>query len=241
MNADSTQEHETVRLSLGAYLLGGLGPAQRGDVEQHVASCPSCRDELAGLAVVPSLLRRIEPPPRLTPAGSPAASDLDGAGEGERALDSVLPRLLTEVRTERAKRRKHDQKLRLVTAVAGVTAAAALAAAVTPAVVDLPGGGRAPTEIAMAPGGGIPSSGRAGLEGRVWGTSVTLELERLPAGASFVAWAVADDGHRERAAAWGSTPNGTARLSGATAIPRTQLARVEVSTTAGKTLLTAPA
>jgi Putative zinc-finger len=49
------------RNELGVYLLGAIGPAERAQVEQHVATCPWCREELAGLAGLPGLLSRVPP------------------------------------------------------------------------------------------------------------------------------------------------------------------------------------
>ena len=48
-----------VRHELGAYLLGALEPGERRAVEVHVDTCPGCRDELAQLSGLPSLLDRI--------------------------------------------------------------------------------------------------------------------------------------------------------------------------------------
>lgn len=47
------------RQELGVYLLGAVEPAQRAPVDRHLVSCPQCRAELAGLAGLPSLLRRV--------------------------------------------------------------------------------------------------------------------------------------------------------------------------------------
>jgi anti-sigma factor RsiW len=47
------------RLELGVYLLGAIEPAQRALVGRHLAACPQCRAELAGLAGLPSLLRKV--------------------------------------------------------------------------------------------------------------------------------------------------------------------------------------
>jgi anti-sigma factor RsiW len=49
------------RNRLGVYLLGAIGPAERAEVDAHLAACPSCREELAGLAGLPGLLRRVPP------------------------------------------------------------------------------------------------------------------------------------------------------------------------------------
>ena len=48
-----------IRLDLGVYLLGVIAPADRAMVNGHLASCPRCRDELAGLAALPALLRKV--------------------------------------------------------------------------------------------------------------------------------------------------------------------------------------
>ncbi|MGH3238986.1 MAG: anti-sigma factor family protein, partial [Spirillospora sp.] len=63
-----------VRTSLGVYVLGALDPAERSQMEGHLAGCPACRDELAGLAGLPAMLGRVDeaqlaqlagPPPEL--------------------------------------------------------------------------------------------------------------------------------------------------------------------------------
>jgi len=48
-----------VRHELGVYVLGAIGPGDRAKVEQHLAACPRCREELVGLAGLPGLLRRL--------------------------------------------------------------------------------------------------------------------------------------------------------------------------------------
>jgi len=47
------------RQDLGVYLLGAIEPARRALVGRHLAACLQCRAELAGLAGLPSLLRRV--------------------------------------------------------------------------------------------------------------------------------------------------------------------------------------
>jgi hypothetical protein len=61
------------RQELGVYLLGAIEPAQRALVDRHLATCAPCRAELAGLAELPALLRRVpaEEAGRL-PADAPA-------------------------------------------------------------------------------------------------------------------------------------------------------------------------
>src|SRR4051812_28167682 len=64
-----------IRLSLGAYVLGSLEPADRSVVEHHLADCTSCNAEVSQLAVLPGLLGRLTveqvaaEPPTAPPAG----------------------------------------------------------------------------------------------------------------------------------------------------------------------------
>jgi len=55
-----------IRHSLGVYVLGAIDPADRALVEEHLASCPECREELAGLAGLPALLAVGRVPPGRT-------------------------------------------------------------------------------------------------------------------------------------------------------------------------------
>src|ERR1700722_19240444 len=48
-----------IRHALGVYVLGAIDPAERSMVDAHLSTCPECREELAGLAGLPALLRRV--------------------------------------------------------------------------------------------------------------------------------------------------------------------------------------
>jgi anti-sigma factor RsiW len=48
-----------IRTELGVYILGAITPARRAAVTWHLASCQQCREEVAGLAALPGLLRRL--------------------------------------------------------------------------------------------------------------------------------------------------------------------------------------
>jgi len=47
------------RAELGVYILGAIAPSDRAEVVRHLASCPRCREEVAGMAVLPALLRKL--------------------------------------------------------------------------------------------------------------------------------------------------------------------------------------
>lgn len=48
-----------IRQSLGVYVLGAIDPADRALVDEHLSSCPECREELASLAGLPAMLRKV--------------------------------------------------------------------------------------------------------------------------------------------------------------------------------------
>lgn len=92
----------------GAYVLGALAPAERAEFERHLATCPSCRDEVAALAVLPGLLGRLD-----------AATAIPAI----EAPPSILLRTMAAVAT----RRRAERRRRLWTALAAGLAALVVA------------------------------------------------------------------------------------------------------------------
>ena len=56
---NSPSQCAQIRPELGVYVLGAISPADRARVSRHLASCPRCRDEVAGLAGLPALLGKV--------------------------------------------------------------------------------------------------------------------------------------------------------------------------------------
>ena len=48
-----------IKQALGVYVLGAIDPAERAVVDEHLSSCHECREELASLAGLPALLRKV--------------------------------------------------------------------------------------------------------------------------------------------------------------------------------------
>ena len=48
-----------IRQALGVYVLGAIDPAERAQVDEHLATCADCREELASLAGLPAMLRKV--------------------------------------------------------------------------------------------------------------------------------------------------------------------------------------
>ncbi|MFF2506032.1 anti-sigma factor family protein [Streptomyces sp. NPDC058067] len=226
------ERHDELRALLGAYVLGGLNAEDRQRLESHQAGCDSCRRELSAYAVLPGLLRQAGPPPQ---PGPPPEHLWDG--------------LIAAARTERAESEGQDSVRRgpwfrrpRLALVAAAVAGLLLGGGVV-GVVALNGDR---TEVSAGPGpdgkpliamAGSSASGHGGLEARAWGTEIALHVQGMPRGEHFVAWVVDRHGHREQAAEWSSTPNGVARLRGASSIPRDQVALLRVATSDGRPLL----
>src|SRR5215469_4232684 len=48
-----------IRQALGVDVLGAIDPAERAQVDEHLATCSECREELASLAGLPAMLRKV--------------------------------------------------------------------------------------------------------------------------------------------------------------------------------------
>jgi anti-sigma factor RsiW len=100
-----------IRHALGVYVLGAIEPGDRTLVDEHLATCADCREELASLAGMPALLRRVP----TAEAERLAVGDADGAAPGETPSDHLLPSLLA--RTARARRVRRWRELAAAAAV----------------------------------------------------------------------------------------------------------------------------
>lgn len=214
-------EHNRLRELLGPYVLGGLDAADRSEIDTHLATCPSCRDELAAYAGLPALLRLGDGP------ASSFAQEPD---------DVALTRTLDTVRHERRRRRRR------LTALGSAAAAVVVGLSATTSLLvarqgDSPEG--SPADISLVTVSGSDSRGETSLSARPWGTSVDLDLSGLPSGQRFVVWVVSTDGTRQQAATWASTPDGVAHVTGASALKRTDVTAVRVTTAKGTLLLSA--
>jgi predicted anti-sigma-YlaC factor YlaD len=86
-----------IKHALGVYVLGAIDPAERALVDEHLAICLDCREELAGLAGLPALLRKIP----LAEAERLAGPDAEDDAASEEMLQSLLRRT---ARVRRARR-----------------------------------------------------------------------------------------------------------------------------------------
>ncbi len=211
-----------VRTELGAYVLGALEPVDRHRVEGHLADCPSCREELSDLSAMPALLDRLS---------------AEEATAGYGGVDRLLPGAVE--RSNVVERERYERALRRWR---WTTSFAAAAAAVLALLMWTPW--EEPPDRLVAPVVPLAATSQA-VEGTIaayaweWGTTVELDVASLPAAEAYAVWAISEAGQRERAGTWGPTAHGGARVRGASAIPRDQLARVEVTDLDGLPLFAA--
>jgi anti-sigma factor RsiW len=157
------------RNDLGEYVLGALGPAERAQVDQHLAACPRCRQELAGLAGLPGLLRRAPPDVAL----QAWADDTSGPPPGPQ-----LDRLIGRVSAIRLRRRLTTAAAALVIGLAAAAAVQVLHAypASTPAAAvrwtDTDTGSSAATQAGAT----------VRYAAQPWGTEVEARVTGVPAG-----------------------------------------------------------
>lgn len=205
-------------VSLGAYLLGAMSPAERESVERHLDECETCRAEVVGLAPLPGLLSRVSvediaeqpvedpPPPELPPT--------------PRHRSPVLRR-------------------RWVFAFVG-TCLLVLAVAVGGLI--LPGSRQpeTPAVTAVFTGNDTASGvrGTATVTPRRWGTGVSLRLQYVQLSAHCRLVVNARNGTSEVAGSWVATSRlDDTDIPGASSVQLNQIASMDVYTSTGKRLV----
>ncbi len=164
-----------IRQSLGVYVLGAIEPAERAQLDAHLAECPGCREELADLAGLPALLHRV-----------PVAEARLLADGGQRLPapppDELLHSLLDRVSGVRRARRWRSLAAAAAVAVLALGAGAAGAGALS--------GGSPPVPAQVAQGSetvsGTSASSGVHLTVRyrhmAWGTAMSVHVDGVPAG-----------------------------------------------------------
>jgi hypothetical protein len=157
------------RAELGVYVLGAIGPAERARVDEHLADCPRCRDELAALAGLPGLLRRVPPDLAL-----PALTDASGDAPPEPSVDGLISRVSAI---------RHRRRL-----TAAAAAAVLIGIATTTGLLALQG---SPAGTAAAPrwtdtdtGASATTAARATVRyaAERWGTELEVRVTGVRAG-----------------------------------------------------------
>ena len=158
-----------IRHALGVYVLGAIDPAERATVDSHLSSCPECREELAGLAGLSALLRRIPVDEAQQLADEPA----DEMADSEMPSDQVLESLLA--RTSRA---RQVRRWRGLAAAAAVVLVAGAAGAAGWNALNSPAGTHWDTTSATNSTTHVSATIR--YTAMSWGTAVDTQVHGLP-------------------------------------------------------------
>lgn len=211
---------------LGVYLLGAIDPAGRSAVDSHLAGCAACRKELAGLAGLPALLRRV-PASELPRAVGDAAGR---AGQLDRAPGPVLPDLLTRAAAAGRARRWRGRAL--------VAAGLAIAVGGSVALPQLwqPGGGLDGWRTVSGRSPQTQASATVDYAARGWGTALAVRVGRVPPGTTCQLWVTNARGQEAKAGGW-TIPRATGPVwyPASTSYAATSLRRFEI--TAGQRTL----
>jgi hypothetical protein len=220
-----------MRELLGVYVVGAIEPADRGLVDDHLVGCHDCREELAGLAGLPALLRRV-----------PLADAEKLAGRGGEAgdLDDLRPELLDSLLRRVADRRRSG-RVRAILAVAAaliiaVSGGVAVTRVLAPSQVSGPS---SVSDVASASDMGLVATVRYGKSS--WGTQVWVRASGIPVGTTCKLWVLTKDGRRLMVGGWTVGSGGDPLwYPASTSVAAVNLTGFEI--TAGhKTLLRIPA
>lgn len=252
-----SMECEDVRISLGVYVLGAIDPAERSVVDAHLNTCPSCRDELAGLAGLPALLGRV------------GETQITALAEPPGPPDDLLEPLLAQAaagRLRRLRRLRRDDRWRghwsgrwtpLVAATAVLLVVAALFGGVLGGLSEDPRPPLArPSGTSWTHPGPSPSqkteelrasdtrtgvSARLVVTGRRSGTQAELHLKGVPLGSHCRLEAVDHYGRRDSMGSWEVAYRGYSTFTGSTMFQRDRVTSFRIVTDDGRTLLVIPA
>ena len=170
-----------IRHSLGVYVLGAIEPGERAQVDEHLATCADCREELASLAGLPALLRRVP----TAEAERLAVADQADSATNETPPDDLLPSLLA--RTTQARRVRRWRELAAAAAVAVLAlGAGAAGASVLGSGAAAPSAAHGQASHAWHTVSAIDGHTGATLTVKYasvhWGTMMTAQVSGIPAG-----------------------------------------------------------
>lgn len=243
---------------VAAYALGVLGDWESEQFEMHLAECDQCAEELEQLTMVSTLLSHVD-------ADSLVAAEQ--STQDSQALDRMLNVVSFERRRART-RRVFAVAAGVVVLAVGIAGGVAGGAAMQGGTKQQPLAGSTPNtpepsaSTSSSTGGNLGINGeqfestnaansvnvKVGLQPKLWGTQVAMELANVrgPLKCSLVA--VSKAGQNDTAATWTVTPDGygtpeqpdTLKLDGGTAVQRADISYFEVRTSDGATLVRVP-
>jgi anti-sigma factor RsiW len=223
-----------IRQALGVYVLGAIDPAERAQVDEHLATCLDCREELASLAGLPAMLRKVPVAEAERLVAQEQNPELAGVPSAE-----MLTSLIGRTANVRRIHRWRTLTAAAAVAIVALGGGAAVARALQP---GSPGGGNTAPTSAWHQTSGIGAVGAhltVRYRGEPWGTEMRVNVAGLKPG-SVCEFQVTDaSGGTSVVGSWTAWPGGS-WYPASTWHGETQLRMFQV-TINGKVVASAPA
>jgi hypothetical protein len=220
-----------IRQALGVYVLGAIDPAERNRVDEHLAACHECREELASLAGLPAMLRKVP----IVEAERLAAPEHDPelAGVPSAAMLTSLIARTTNVR------RIH--RWRTIAAAAAVAIVALGGGAAVASALQPPAGTQSVAGWRQTSGTGPITTAHLTVRYRSedWGTRIEVNVSGLRPG-SVCELRIMDSGGKTTTVGSWRLWNDGSWYPASTALGESSLRAFEV-TIGGKVVASAPA
>lgn len=209
-------DQDSLRLSLGAYVLGALDAAEARQVRRHLLDCVPCREEYDDLLQMRTILDHADAAAAASPRPAPDALPAPAA---RRTGRGPVPR-----------------RRRLGLAAAGVVLAGT--AGVGGVLLTGSHSGTPPGTRAVAATGQYGLTASIQFHPEAWGTGIQVTMSNIPADYTCTLTAIGKDGRVEVASTWTSgTQGGTVTVPGAVAMPAASIDHFDVTIPPGITLV----
>jgi hypothetical protein len=206
-------DHDELQQLLGAYVLGGLEPAERELLENHLSQCAECRAEHESLNRLPILLDTLDS------AEAESTGDFRGQhARGEHEMQAVVGLM------DKIARRRRQERRRAGILVAAAAAACFVVGILLGPVINTP----EQTVDQFTMSGASGAVVEVDLVHKQWGTEIVLDGENLPTSGELTLWVTSSDGAAAEVATWSATDAGAVRLTGATATKPAQIAGMSI-------------
>lgn len=228
---NGADECAQIRTELGVYVLGAIEPGERAKVDEHLVSCARCREELAGLAGLPGLLRKV------TAEGAQWARKEEA---GDPLAGVPLDALIGRVTTIRRRRR------RLTVVAAGALLGAVAGLAGVQVLGAHPAGSPGPDEPRWTASAAVANRVTGAWAAvryavRPWGTELEVQVTGIRAGTRCQLVVTGARGQDVDAGGWTITAGSPQAWYPASVPFRPGTLRGFAVTADGKTLVSVPA
>jgi len=167
-----------IKQALGVYVLGAIDPAERAQVDEHLSSCQECREELASLAGLPAMLRKVP----IVEAERLAAAEQDPELAGVPSTE-MLTSLIARTANVRRIHRWRTVAAAAAVAIVALGGGAAVANALQPSGAQPPGVTH-PVSWHQTSGTGPVAGAHLTVRYRhvSWGTQMEVNVTGVPPG-----------------------------------------------------------